>query len=160
MKSTSVVWILLALLIPLSGCGGGDDGRVDVSGSVTLDGKPVEGALLAFMGGGGGALATASTDKAGKFQVRAAVGANKVTVSKEEFDASKQSAPKTDEEMTMGTDAQYREQLKLKPKSLVPAKYASPETSGLSYDIARGWHPSRSVSQPNKRLLAKLCHLS
>ncbi len=47
--------------------------------------------------------------------------------------------------MTMGTDAQYKEQLKNKPKSIVPPRYSTPDTSGLSFDIAKGMDPIKLV---------------
>ena len=74
----------------LAGCGGTGDGLVPVSGTVTVDGKPGEGAAVAFVpkdgtpGNGGSALADAS----GKYEITTpqgkkglAPGAYKVTVS-------------------------------------------------------------------------------
>ena len=58
-SSRSCFFAAIALLI-VTGCGGVDDGRVSISGSVTLDGKPLDGGMIAFIGGGGGALATAA----------------------------------------------------------------------------------------------------
>jgi hypothetical protein len=138
-----LVGLAVCSLAFFSGCGGADDGRVSISGTVTLDEKPVEGAMIAFIGGGGGALATASTDKDGKFQTRVALGTNQVTVSKEDASAAAQAAPKSEEDTLMGTDAQYKEQLKSKPKSLVPAKYSNPDTSGLQFEIVAGMQPMK-----------------
>ena len=74
-SSRGCFFAAIALLI-VTGCGGVDDGRVSISGSVTLDGKPLDGGMIAFIGGGGGALATASTNKEGKFQMQVALGTN------------------------------------------------------------------------------------
>ena len=141
MKSFILGFVFVALTVPNLGCGGGDNGRVTVSGAVTLDGKPLDGAFLAFIGGGGGALETATTDKDGNFKMLAAPGTNRVTVSKEDVSKAEQAAPKSDAETLMGTDAQYREQQKSKPKALVPASYSNPETSGLSFEVAKGMQP-------------------
>jgi hypothetical protein len=147
-SSHSCFFAAIALLI-VTGCGGVDDGRVSISGSVTLDGKPLDGGMIAFIGGSGGALATASTNKEGKFQMQVALGTNKVTISKDDPAAAIQTAPKSDADMLMGTDAQYREQQKSMPKALVPAKYSKHETSGLSFDIVAGMQPL-SISLSSK----------
>lgn len=142
MRSLGLLCMLLALMVPQLGCGKGKGERVTVSGFVTLDGNPVEGATVAFIGGGGGALEVTTSDKDGLFKLDAAPGPNRVTVTKEELSTA---APTSEAEMTMGTDAQYKEQLKHKPKSIVPPKYSTPDTSGLSFDIAKGMDPVKLV---------------
>jgi hypothetical protein len=62
----------LALLVAASGCGGSLT-PVPVSGTVTLDGKPVEGATVTFHAVGNdkeGKPATGETDKTGTFRLR------------------------------------------------------------------------------------------
>src|SRR5262245_41289508 len=58
---------LMALAVP--GCGGG--GKVKVTGVVTPDDRPVEGALVTFIpvDQKGGQIATGTTDKEGGFQL-------------------------------------------------------------------------------------------
>lgn len=130
----------------VSGCSEGDGGRVPVTGTVTLDGTPLNGGTVAFIGGGGGALATASTDKDGKFRALVAPGPNRVTISKEDVTPMRTVAV-PDDQMLMGTDAEYKAQQKAKPKDLVPPKYGNAETSGLSFDIVSGMEPlSISIS--------------
>ena len=136
-------------VLTISGCGGVNDGRVPISGSVTFDGKPLDGGTIAFIGGGGGSLATASTNKEGKFRMQVALGMNKVTISKDDPASAIQTAPKSDADMLMGTDAQYKEQLKSMPKALVPAKYSKHDSSGLSFDIVSGMQPL-SISLSSK----------
>ena len=53
-----ILLIGLGLLSLSLGCGSDAAGRVAISGTVDLDGKPLDGASIAFVGGGGGALAT------------------------------------------------------------------------------------------------------
>lgn len=149
-KLSNCFYLLIAFVVlAFLGCGSGNDGRVAISGFVTLDEKPLAGGTIAFIGGGGGSLATSSTNKEGKFQIQVALGTNKVTISKEDPAASVQTAPKSDADMLMGTDAQYKEQQKSMPKSLVPAKYSKHETSGISFDIVSGMQPL-SISLSSK----------
>lgn len=142
MRSISQFFRIAAAVgfLVISGCGGGDVGRVPITGTVVLDGAPLDGATVAFIGDSGGSLATASTDKQGKFRVQVASGPNRVTISKEAASAAKTVAV-PDEQMLMGTDAEYKAQLKSKPKDIVPAKYANAETSGLNFDIVSGAEP-------------------
>jgi hypothetical protein len=64
-------FVLSALVSALAGCGGGGDGLTPVAGTVTVDGRPGEGAAVAFIpkdgtpGNGGIGLADAS----GKYEI-------------------------------------------------------------------------------------------
>ena len=64
-------WPLVAAAIALavSGCGG--DGKVSVNGVVTLDGQPIEGAIVTFIpvAKDQGQIAHGTTDKEGAFQL-------------------------------------------------------------------------------------------
>jgi predicted small lipoprotein YifL len=78
--------LLVVLLI--AGCGTGGPTIAPVSGVVTLDGKPVEGAAVGFIAVGDGPVANGSTDAQGRYtltcmnQSGAVVGDYKVVVSK------------------------------------------------------------------------------
>jgi hypothetical protein len=127
------VGIVLAVL---GGCGGpADPGTMMVSGVVTLDGKPVDQAAIGFLGREGARLATAQTDKAGKFTIRAAMGKNVVTVAK--AGAPPVLAPPSSESQLMPTTTEYQQMIQ-NIKTEVPAKYGDPKTSGLSVDVAEG----------------------
>jgi|SRR3954468_4760821 hypothetical protein len=116
----------------LSGCGKAvDAGTVAVAGTVTLDGKPIDNAAVAFIGKEGARLATAQTNSAGKFTIRAAMGKNVVTVSK----TPSTPAPPSDEPQLMPTAGEYQKMAQA-AKSDVPAKYGDPKTSGLSIDVS------------------------
>jgi len=115
------------------GCGKPPDaGTVDVNGIVTLDGKPVDKASVAFIGKEGARLATAQTDSAGKFTIRAALGKNVVTVAK--GSANPPPAPPSDQPMLMPTAGEYQAMVD-KVKNDFPSKYGDPKTSGLSFDV-------------------------
>jgi hypothetical protein len=62
-------WIIVLALLA-TGCGGGeetDPNVVPASGTVTLDGKPLEGASVTFSGPGQGGVGV--TDAAGKYEI-------------------------------------------------------------------------------------------
>jgi uncharacterized protein DUF6795 len=95
---------LLGLVILLAGAAGCDARRtpVPVSGTVTLDGKPVEGATVTFHlldDDKDGRLATGQTDKAGAFRLKtgnedgAVPGEYKVVVIKNVMASSKLKMP-------------------------------------------------------------------
>jgi hypothetical protein len=65
--TNSHFWVLAtALALVGSGCGS-KDGLVKVEGVVTLDGKPLEGAMVTFYPEGSGHFANGMTDKSGAF---------------------------------------------------------------------------------------------
>lgn len=78
----------LSLALPLSGCGGTSGPELaEVSGTVTIDGKPAEGVRVNFMPDAGGRASSATTDADGSYTLAyssessgAVVGAHKVTI--------------------------------------------------------------------------------
>lgn len=139
----------LCLFSIATGCGGAGDDRVSVVGVIEVDGKPVGGVTVAFIGGGGGALATASTDKSGRFQIRVAKGQNKVTVSKVDEEQLVAMKPLKEEDTLMGTDAQVQAMAAKAPKGLIAPRFADPEKSGLQFDIKSGM-PELRISVTSK----------
>ncbi len=140
-RARTWVGIVGLVLVVQAGCGGGADGRVEVSGTVEADGKPLAGASVAFVGGGGGALATASTDKDGKFSVRVAPGENKVSISKIDEKAQAAMKPQSEADSLMGTEAQAVASMASAPKAVVAARFTDPETSGIKFDVQKGMQP-------------------
>ncbi len=64
---------VLLVAAGLSGCGGGDEGPelAVVRGTVTLDGKPVQGAIVQFVPlGGEGTTSVAETDADGRYELQ------------------------------------------------------------------------------------------
>ena len=80
--------VILLVPILIAGCGPGGPTIAPVSGVVTLDGKPVEGAAVGFVAVGDGPVANGTTDAEGRYtltclnQSGAVVGDYKVVVSK------------------------------------------------------------------------------
>lgn len=112
--------LFAATLVILIGCGESDMPDVaTVTGKVSLDGQPLEGAAIKFWPVDGGRTATAVTDAAGEYSLDynattkgAKVGKNEVRVSK--FDES------------LGDDA----------KEIVPERYNS--KSELNFEVKSG----------------------
>jgi len=130
------ILVVAAVCFLFAGCGGAEEGTATVSGVVTLDGKPVEGAAVGFLGREGGRLATEQTDSSGKFTIVAALGKNVVTIAK----ASANPPPPGDVPMEMPTDAAYQKMVQ-EQKSEIPARYGDPKTSGLSVEVVEGMPP-------------------
>jgi hypothetical protein len=129
--------MLCLLMLTGLGCSA-PDGKVDVVGVVMCDGQPLDGASVAFVGGGGGIYATATTDSAGKFTVRAEPGGNKVSISKMDVSNASDWAEIPEEEQLAGTPEQMAAAMKKAPKPLVAQKYFNPDTSGISIDVQEG----------------------
>lgn len=138
-------------LLSVAGCGGGgpDLGTVPAGGTVTLDGTPVEGAVVTFSPDGEGHAAAGITDAAGVYvlttQVKgdgAVPGSYQVIVSKfeqgdqpmnaeEDLDAAYATADAAGEDVTGNGAANGP----AGPKSLLPEKYQSLKTSGLTATV-------------------------
>jgi hypothetical protein len=135
----SLAVIAVGLALVLSGCGG--SGKVKVEGVVTLDGTPVEGALVAFtpVSKTEGQVCQGTTDKDGKFRLTttkpddgALPGEYKVTV----VYAEGAEPPPSQDVKGAFTGFEKAATQKLKPpKYNVPAKYQDPDQSGLKQKI-------------------------
>ena len=125
-----------------TGCGS-DDGigkRYPVSGKVTYRGIPVEQGTITFLPDGAeeGARPAAGTIADGEYSLAtvgdqdgALPGKYKVTVVSQELDESKLNIPTYGGQPT----PESRRKAARTRKSLVPAKYAQPQSSELSYEV-------------------------
>lgn len=124
--------LLAALMcVAVSGCGRGSDGRVPVSGTVTLDGAPLESGSVIFYTGAGSA--GVGTIQNGSFTVSEAgssegvqPGSYKVAVE------SWETAP---------GEVNADGEIAAEGKSRIPTKYNSVETSGLTVEVQAGAEP-------------------
>ncbi len=129
--------VLLALFsVLLAGCGGGGQELAPVSGTVTLDGKPLAGAGVLFTPQEGGRPAGGSTDEEGRFTLTtktngdgAMLGTNRVAVSKVAF------------AQTPSSNGSPNPSAALRPQSLIPARYGDVKTSGLVVEVTAGMEP-------------------
>src|SRR5262245_61734587 len=140
--------VVLASLLACAvlGCGSGPKGgpvTVEVAGTVTLAGAPVEGAIVVFspeVGSNDGRLASqATTDSAGKYQLQTHVGGGKykpgIVPGKYDVTVTK-------------LDTAAIKSMVAPPKNLLPPKYADPKTSQLKADVVDG--KPNDVSLPLK----------
>jgi|GEM_PF-869945 len=68
--NSPLVWILILLVAATSGCGPAGPTLVPAKGTITVDGKPADGAMLIFHPvGGKGSIASAAANAAGAFDV-------------------------------------------------------------------------------------------
>jgi len=133
----------------LIGCGG-DPTVAKVSGTVTLDGEPVEGASVIFTPIGGGRPATGQTDAEGNFKLStyasadgALIAEHAVSVVKvEETSTAQAYLPEGEEEPEDERDARSGDLgTGGRVKYIVPMKYAIGKTSGIKVQVERGIEP-------------------
>lgn len=133
------VIVALVVGVILNGCAGGASGPKtgQVSGTVTYQGKPVSGVTVVFHPSSG-PVATGTTDDSGEFQLMtskpgdgAPVGMCKVTISAPT--PVGESDPAAAEKAAAEAAAQ----------SKIPAKYQSPDSSGLTYDVKEGQNDAK-----------------
>ncbi len=129
----------------MAGCGEAPAGRgVPVEGTVTMDGKPLDGATITFMNDTFAGFGR--TDANGKYRLvqGALPGVNKVVVSKlppGAVDPTVVLDPENGidagqiEAQAMGSGKKVQD---LRPKDLVPADYSDPAKTKLTYDVPAG----------------------
>ena len=105
---------------------------VPVTGTVLLDGKPLEGAAVLFHPEADERPAVGITDNLGNFHLTTRtqgdggrVGINRVSITKERNDPSKHAAEEGSQNFTLET----------------PPQYASPDLSGLEIHVSLGMDP-------------------
>jgi len=145
----SVAYLCLLLVLFLPGCGN----RIPVTpvtGTVTLNGEPVENAMVTFIpDASSGTVATATTDKEGRYVLKTYIGDKtafgafpggyKVTVVKRvqtdfpDLDL-KNLTPEEEEALSNQVSAALRGRAP-KYEYLVPKKYGSQQTSELSAEV-------------------------
>jgi len=141
------VFALLGCAISL-GCGQSEGAAtVAVTGSVTQKGSPIEGAIVSFVPSGNeGQSAVGVTDSSGKYSLTtrkkddgAIPGHYKVSITK--YDGPKATTGGGDVAGPNGEmPASYTGEAPEAPpaKNLLPAKYASPDSSGFSAAVSAG----------------------
>lgn len=115
------------IAVVLTGCGSGELRLINAQGVVKFNGKPVPKATVTFVSTSG-PPAVGTTDEEGRFQLntlgRSGAAVGEYTISVSAFEDTREITPQ--EAMTMKT-----EELDQIRKSLVPAIYSHPRTSGL-----------------------------
>jgi hypothetical protein len=139
--------IILCGVLSLAGCGsGGIAGVYPVTGTVTYQGKAVEGATVSFLNESEGRPATAITTAEGVYELftldssGALPGNYRVVVTKTE--AGPEVAPDdlgfdpvTGADLSMEQSAANAGKRPAKIKDLIPSKYSSPTSTPLSVEV-------------------------
>lgn len=132
-----VLVVGVALLV--AGCGASGPAIVPVTGIVTLDGAPVEGATVTFVSKVGNRMADGKTDAAGKFSLTtqdakptpgALEGEHSVTVNGARVVGA-----------NVGADGTSVDATSAKIEWFLPQQYAQPDTSGLTATVKKGMEP-------------------
>jgi hypothetical protein len=117
--NTTAILLLTALMLPLVGCGkGGPEGTIPVTGTVTLEGKPLPNGAVHFVQQGGTQTVMAKV-AAGKFSTHLWPADYGVAVTGD-------AQPETLDEKTGKL---------IPPQRMVPAKYMAADKSGLKATI-------------------------
>jgi hypothetical protein len=132
-------------LVGSAGCGPGGPALEPATGVVTLDGQPVDAATVTLApAGGGGGIASAITDAAGRFAIttvvpglgaRAGIAAGDYAVTVTKVTSAAAGAPASDDP---GFVPPVPENAAPKITYLVPKGYGTAATSGLRATIAKG----------------------
>src|SRR5262249_40376299 len=129
MRHVAVVAGFLLLVASLSGCG---DGKQNVSGTVTLDGTPLETGTIAFVKTEGGAVREGGTIKNGEFSARVPNGHYKVEIAATKVGAKvKRKYMDKEEEIEQNIDL-VPEKYNTKSELSADVKGATP---GLKFDL-------------------------
>ncbi len=128
--------VAIVLVLATAGCGKSRPALGQVTGKVTLQGEPVEGAAVMFVPQAGGRTATGVTNAAGEYRLTtfdpedgALVGRCNVAISKQVI-----SGATADDQGLSGPPGPGG----VVKRSLLPEQLASPKDSGLTAEVKPG----------------------
>ena len=127
-------FLTLILLLSATGCGGSALPRGDISGIVNYRGQPLPGGIITFVSDRG-LQNSAVIGPDGRFQIKAAIGATKVTIDnrmlrKEQgYAGPRLKPPSPVAESSPRVDGTYVP---------LPARYLSADQSGLTCEVQKG----------------------
>jgi len=133
--------LLASATILLAGCG---SGLVQVEGTVSLDGAPLDGAKVSFIPAGDGIPASGTTDAAGAFRLAVGSGQPGARPGRYQVAVTKVKVTVVDAAKARRIEAERRTEVEIEgdPDGLVqviehvvPRRYGDPATSGLEADV-------------------------
>lgn len=137
--------ICLIAMIAVAGCGPSAPATVPVSGTVLMDGKPLDGASVTFIAATGGTVAYGTTDSSGKFTLMTTIGetatpgavpgSHKVGVAKSTNDGGTETAEAFSDPKKMAVKMGGAMTSNVKQTFIVAKRFNSPETSGIKVDV-------------------------
>ena len=140
--AVGVALMTLATFPCLLGCSGSNPSTYPLSGSVTLDGEPLEGAAIMLKPVDGGSNGYGVTDAAGHFEITtyrqgdgALPGDHQVIVSLKKTVQPADMEPNEEEEEGLDDGTELAVSNQVEVTSLVPERYADFETSGLTVQV-------------------------
>lgn len=138
----------LSSLVSLSGCGGGGSGPKTerVSGTVTLQGKPLEGATVYFMTDKSSGFGKTNAEGHYELVQGAVAGQNKVYISKRKLPEGVNLDPEAGMDLGQIDAAAAAGENDRSPKSAkkqstgeqVPEEFSNPQKSKLTFDVPSG----------------------
>ena len=133
-----LVLVLPIFVLMITGCGSDGPELIPVSGTVTLNGTPIDEVVVTFVPHHAGKPAMGLTDKQGRFSLSTtelddgvAVGPYYATVTSIDQGATRPDA----QGLSTGLEMHPRQ------KSIIPERYTLFQTSGLSYEVQDGMEP-------------------
>lgn len=133
-------YLVLAVLLCLGCSGEKGEPTYEVTGVVTLNDTPIEGATVTFIPPPGGRGAVGVTDASGRYKLTtdvrddgARVGQYKVTVAKYESQSTGAAAAASEGEYTEGSTEDAPP-----AANVLPRKYADPSSSGFEANVVAG----------------------
>ena len=143
-------FLFLVCVVLATGCGSGDETLAPVSGTITMDGKPLAKAKIDFMPKNGGRPASGITDEEGKFSaVGTFVMGDGGTIGENWVAITSIGAPPMGGEVSMegkrlkGASADYN--------AAIPLAYGRPKESGLTATIVSGNNNSFAFELDSKK---------
>lgn len=162
MKRNMLILFAVVYCAVQLGCGPTPPPTVPASGIVTMDGKPLDGAAISLMSDKG-VMALGQTDANGKFTLKTAIGSNtydgaiagshKVGISKTANDGKADddgSKPATTDPQQMASRMGGMATSTVKVTYIVPQRFGSPATSGLTLDIPAGGSDALKIDFKSK----------
>ena len=137
MKHLSLALLMVSILFGCNGAGSNQRETAPVKVTLTLDGKPLADASIAFVASQDPVPASGKTDANGVTEMTtytsgdgAVLGAHNVMVVKNELSGK--------EAADQDTAAYDPNATGIKVKALIPAKYSNPGTSGFNAEVKKG----------------------